>query len=68
VRQQDSNSSVAFSANTEVKTGEVFYDLLKIHQKIKGRLVDGEVFILRQEQALQKMSQTRGYNPPVPPP
>jgi len=52
MREKASNSSFEFSANTKVKTGEAFYNLLNIHQKIKGRLVDGEVFILRQKQAL----------------
>jgi len=67
MRQKDSNSSVAFSANIEVKMGKAFYNLLKIYQQIKGHLVDGEMFILRQKQALKKMSQTGGYDPPVPP-
>lgn len=47
--------------------GEVFCDLLKIHQKVKSRLVDGEAFILCQRKAPKKMSRTRGYHPPVPP-
>jgi len=50
-----------------IVAGEVLHNLLKINQQIKGRLVDGKVFILRQKQTLKKMSRKRGYNPPVPP-
>ena len=42
----DLSTSVANSANTKVKTGEVFHDLLKIDQQMKGCLVNGKMFIL----------------------
>jgi len=44
---------------------KVLHNLLKINQQVKGRLVDGKVLILRQKQALKKMSRTEGYNPSV---
>lgn len=66
MREKASNSSFEFPANTKVKTGEVFYDLLKIHQKVKGCLVDGEVFILRQKQALKKCREQGDISPCTP--
>ena len=42
----DLNKSAAISANTKVKTGEVLHYLLKIDQQMKGRLVNGKMFIL----------------------
>ncbi len=49
-----------FSANTEVKTGDVLYNLLKIDQQIKGRLVDEEVFILLQKKAPRRIVADNG--------
>jgi len=37
--------------------------LLKIHQWVKGRFVDSEVFVLRRELTLEQMSRTGGYPP-----
>ena len=42
----DLNKSAAISADTKVKTGEVLHDLLKTDQQMKGRLVNGKMFIL----------------------